>query len=163
MECQGSIVGVQQRRLQRATHRRLEVSTHSARLEHSRLTTESERRGATDSMLINAAFASRAAACSMCRNAEWMMCVIQGKACRGGGGDGQIVFSLAPATLDMEDFDSRPGWYTENDIYYLEVCTLNEMCSNRDELFTAEVGDSFFCKLDRQQWQQAKRDMMALG
>ena len=32
----------------------------------------------------------------------------------------------------------------ENDIYYLEVCVLNEMCKNRDEIFTKEHGESFY-------------------
>lgn len=99
----------------------------------------------------------------MCRNAEWMVCVIQGKACWGGGGDGKIIFSLAPSQLDLTDFDSRPGWYSENDIYYLEVCTLYEMCRNRDELFTLAKGDPFFCDFDNQGWQDYKRSMMAMG
>ena len=92
-----------------------------------------------------------------------MICVIQGKANWGGGGDGQILFSYAPALLEMGDFDSRPNHYTENDIYYLEICTLNEMCSNRDELFRANVGDPFFCRFDQAQWGRAKRDLLALG
>lgn len=100
---------------------------------------------------------------NMCRNAEWMVCVVQGKACWGGGGDGQILFSIAPSMLDMADFDSRQGFYSENDIYYLEVCVLNEMCSNHDELFTKAVGEPFFCKFDRQRWLRAKREMLALG
>ena len=100
---------------------------------------------------------------NMCRNAEWMVCVVQGKACWNGGGDGQIIFSLAPSSLDLEQFDSRPTFYVENDIYYLEVCTLNEMCSNRAEMWNAAMGDPFFCQFDREQWQRAKRDMMALG
>ena len=99
----------------------------------------------------------------MCRNAEWMVCVIQGKANWGGGGDGQIIFSIAPSDLDIEDFDSRVGWYSENDIYYLEVCTLNEMCSNRDELFAAKVGDPFFCKFDLRQWRKTRQDLTRLG
>ena len=99
----------------------------------------------------------------MCRNAEWMVCVIQGKANWGGGGNGEIVFSLAPGMLDMSDFNHNQGYYKENDIYYLEVCTLNEMCSNREEIFTKSVGDSFFCQFDRQRWRQLKQDMMALS
>ena len=100
---------------------------------------------------------------NMCRNAEWMICVIQGKANWGGGGDGQIIFSLAPSNLDMRDFNSREGWYSENDIYYLEVCTLNEMCANRDELWTLKMGDPFFCQFDSAEWQQTRWDMMALN
>ena len=48
------------------------------------------------------------------------MCVVQGKA-SWGGGTKEIIFTYAPAMLDIDDFNSRPTWYIENDIYYLEV------------------------------------------
>ena len=57
---------------------------------------------------------------NMCRNTEWMVCVVQGKA-SWGGGTSEILFTYAPAMLDINDFNSRPNWYIENDIYYLEV------------------------------------------
>ena len=100
---------------------------------------------------------------NMCRNAEWMVCVIQGKACWGGGGDGQIIFSMAPMMLDMAEFNSRDVFYSENDIYYLEVCTINEMCSNNHEIWSVKVGDPFFCKFDPQKWNRLKNDLMRIG
>ena len=100
---------------------------------------------------------------NMCRNAEWMICVIQGKGSWGGNGDPTIIFSLAPMTVDTVDFDSRPSFYSENDIYLLEVCTLNEMCSNYEEIFSIDVGAPFLCQFDERRWLQAKRDLLALG
>jgi|EP00966_Prymnesium_polylepis_P148142 hypothetical protein len=100
---------------------------------------------------------------NMCRNTEWMVCVIQGKADWGGYGSGEIIFTYAPRMLDIDDFNSRPNFYVENDIYYLEVCVLNEMCSNHNEIFQLDVGDSFFCKFDRARWIAAATEMRALG
>ena len=85
---------------------------------------------------------------NMCRNVEWMHCVVQGKANWGGGGSGEIIFSHAPKFLNIDDFNLQPGWYVENDIYYLEVCVLNEMCSNHEEIFSKGDGSSFFCIFD---------------
>merc|ERR1712187_1074542 len=99
---------------------------------------------------------------NMCRNAEWMICVIQGKANWGGGGSGDIIFTLAPNMLLMDDFYSRPTWYSENDIYFLEVCTLNEMCANNEDIFNAGVGDTFRCRFDSFKWARLKSDLQAL-
>ena len=54
---------------------------------------------------------------NMCRNAEWMMCVVQGNVGLGG----EIIFTLAPRSLDIDYFKARPYNIVENDIYYLEV------------------------------------------
>jgi len=89
---------------------------------------------------------------NMCRNVEWMICVVQGKATWGMDGDGEIIFTYRPSLLDIDDFNSRPGYYIENDIYYLEVCVLSEMCSNHEEIFKLGVGESFYCQFDPARW-----------
>ena len=99
---------------------------------------------------------------SMCRNVEWMMCVINGKGSYGGGGTGEIVFTYAPNNLWMDDFNSRPWSYIEDDIYYLEICVLNEMCSNYEELWEIGVGESFFCKFDSERWSAAAAALRSL-
>ena len=38
--------------------------------------------------------------------------------------------------------------YASADVYYLEVCALNELCSNREELFRLKAGESFRCRSD---------------
>lgn len=97
---------------------------------------------------------------NMCRNAEWMTCIIRTDQ---AGGDGTIIYSFAPRDLDMTDYAYNQWGYQENDIYYLEICTLNEMCSNYEEIFTTDVGDHFRCQFDAERWAQYGRDMVALG
>jgi len=95
---------------------------------------------------------------NMCRNTEWMMCVAQKKV---GSVRGEIVFSLAPGSLDIDVFNANPNGYQENDIYYLEACVLNEMCSNGEEIFAAGVGDTFVCDYDRARWNAAAAALMS--
>ena len=42
------------------------------------------------------------------------------------------------------------GDYAENDIYYLEVCVLSEICANSDEMWRAAMGDTFRCQVSIQ-------------
>lgn len=108
---------------------------------------------------------------NMCRNVEWMWCVILGKVVRPAwsgesrkGGDGQIVFTAAPALLDIgPQYANNVKWFDENDIYPLEVCLLNEMCANRGELFSTAVGEPFYCQLDYDGWSAASLALLRLG
>ena len=67
-----------------------------------------------------------------------------------------MIFSLAPKDLDLAPFYQKggtgtpqgDGYYSENDIYYLEACVLNEICANRRELFSVERGARFRCEYD---------------
>ena len=93
---------------------------------------------------------------NMCRNLEWVLCAVRGGIAYGGGGEPALLFTLAPQALDMRMFDEDGfhqarhscGDYAENAIYYLEVCILNEICGNRDELFGTPMGQPFYCQLD---------------
>ena len=97
---------------------------------------------------------------NMCKNMEWMFCAIKGRLLQGGkegSHGGAIVFSKAPKELDLAPFSKGTyfrccGDYAESDIYYLEVCVLNEMCSNRNELFALNAGDTFHCHFDTAQY-----------
>ena len=44
----------------------------------------------------------------------------------------------------------RQGYwgYATDDIFYLEVCVYNQICSNGHELFTRSVGQPFFCDFE---------------
>ena len=69
---------------------------------------------------------------TMCQNMEWMFCASRGQI-GGGGGGAQFVFSLAPKDMDVSPFydgrfpkpHSGCGDYSENDVYFMEVCILN--------------------------------------
>ena len=54
-------------------------------------------------------------------------------------GNGDIIFTHKPSALDIGLLNDRDG-YHENDLYYLEVCALNELCGNDEEICRAEVG-----------------------
>lgn len=96
----------------------------------------------------------------MCRNTEWMICVVLGEACQAGRRcETEIIFTEAPGELSIDEFNSREGYFTEDDVYYLEVCLLNEMCSNHDDIFTTRDGGSFFCQFDAGRWRRAARDI----
>jgi hypothetical protein len=74
-------------------------------------------------------------------------------------------FSFAPRDLDVYDggtgrslgvcqgFRSATAppceeGYATVDIYYLEVCLLNQICTNGPELFNLETGQFFVCEFD---------------
>jgi hypothetical protein len=94
---------------------------------------------------------------NMCKNTEWIYCAAKGKLAPGGADSGgDLIFSLAPNSLELAPFYQKggtgayqgDGYYSENDIYYLEVCVLNEICANRDELFRLDRGGHFRCQYD---------------
>ena len=96
-----------------------------------------------------------------CRNTEGTLCATLVKL--HNQGSGQILFAIAPKDMDIDLLHRKKhppnvqGWtccgaFAENDIYYLEVCTLSEMCANSDELFSLEVGDPFHCQFDAEKY-----------
>lgn len=104
---------------------------------------------------------------NMCVNMQWMFCAADGKL-HGQGSSNYIIFSIAPKNLDTYLLERKvqppsvQGWnccgtYAENDIYYLEVCTLNEVCSNTDELFALNEGDPFYCQFDTSKYTEMQR------
>jgi len=98
---------------------------------------------------------------NLCRNLEWQVCAALGKL-PGQGGFG-MRFSYRPADLDVygwkplwqchgfrepDAWERDPGCgdgYATDDIFFLEVCLLNQICANSEELFTLQVGDFFVC------------------
>jgi hypothetical protein len=65
-------------------------------------------------------------------------------------------FSIAPGQLDVRVF-GRPTAqcgaecelsYSVADVYYAEVCVLNQVCTNGAALFGLRVGELFECAFD---------------
>ena len=110
---------------------------------------------------------------NMCRNIEWMFCAISGSLAPGAhgslNGGGEIIFSLAPKELDVVPFcrgtyfRAMGGTYAENDIYYLEVCVLSAICSNRNELFQANRGSLFRCRFDKAGYAKLQQQLLQWG
>ena len=94
----------------------------------------------------------------MCKNVEWMWCVIR-------GASGEIRFTKEPAYIDASlssHYSDNMYGFEENDIYALELCLLNEMCVNGDEIFAKRVGEPFHCVPDEGKWQSFGRDLLEL-
>ena len=105
---------------------------------------------------------------NQCRNLEWEVCAAKGLLPdqRRPGADhaneqpGAIVFARAPNRLRVRGDGMRlgqcSGWvpqgrplygYATDDVFYLEVCILNQICENGAEIFDLNVGDPFRCQV----------------
>merc|ERR1712125_154552 len=87
---------------------------------------------------------------NMCLNLAWLLCAIHGTLgfnTTGSTVGGQLLFSKTPSELDVSQLVSQEI-ITEPDIYYLEICILNEICANSDVLFTLHAGEPFYCVFD---------------
>jgi hypothetical protein len=49
------------------------------------------------------------------------------------------------------------------DIYYLEVCVLNEVCANRHEMFQVGRGTPFRCRIDMEGYRKMQEAVMQWG
>ena len=92
-----------------------------------------------------------------CRNLEWQLCAAMGKL--PGQQTPTIIFAKAPSELDY--LGDRPlgrcGGYSPNgcgkhaysndDIYFLEVCMFSKICINNFDLFTLQAGEWFHCQV----------------
>lgn len=100
---------------------------------------------------------------NLCRNLEWMVCAAKG--ILPGQGGNQILFAKHPWWLFPDGRSGKPlnqccGWapdgvgkpesgvygYTTDDIYYLEICLINEICENGADVFKTDGGQAFRCK-----------------
>jgi len=90
---------------------------------------------------------------NLCRNLEWQACAAMGKLKQQASGE--IRFADAPSSLDPEELlgecdgyfpnDRNMHGYANDDIFYLEICLLNQLCLNGDSLFSLEAGEPFHC------------------
>ena len=111
---------------------------------------------------------------NICRNLEWQTCAAKGLL--PGQGNSGIRFAKAPKTLDPSGSTGKPldeccGWvpnqvnggvygYATDDIFYLEVCIFNQICRNRDELFTVGVGEPFHCDFSEEQFRDLQKMLL---
>ena len=95
-----------------------------------------------------------------CANYEWQVCAAMGLL--PGQGSRTIMFAYEPRDLNTETGPHPLGacnsWapagcesgvgYSSSDIFFLEVCIFNTICSNNARLFELDVGDPFECELN---------------
>jgi len=106
-----------------------------------------------------------------CRNVEWQTCAALGLL--PGQGDNTIVFARAPNTL-FTDGDRRLGacggysprgcgWesYSNDDIYFFEVCFYSKLCANNDELFRLDKDEDFHCVVSPEGFRDLQRLLVA--
>ena len=94
-----------------------------------------------------------------CRNLEWQMCAAMGKL--PGQQSPTVIFAVAPSSLNTRGgraLGRCGGWapngcppagYSNDDIYFLEVCLYSLACANHDELFTVRAEQPFQCHVDQ--------------
>ena len=94
-----------------------------------------------------------------CRNLEWQLCAAMGML--PGQQSPTIIFAKAPSELDY--LGNRPlgrcGGYSPNgcgkhaysndDIYFLEICMFSKICENNFDLFTLGAGEWFHCQVSQ--------------
>jgi hypothetical protein len=99
---------------------------------------------------------------TLCRNLQWVLCA--GMGYLPGQGGSNIMMITPPSNMDVErtykppkdpntataikaKMEEHKGNIPERfGVTVHEVCTLNKMCSNADELFKVKAGDMFVCK-----------------
>ena len=91
-----------------------------------------------------------------------MICAARGQL--PGQTSSKILFSLAPNELDASADSRKPfgqcrgyrDWklscehgYATDDVFFMEVCLFNQLCANRQELWSVRRGQPFVCELSR--------------
>lgn len=115
---------------------------------------------------------------NLCRNLEWQVCAAKGLL-PGQGGAPAVRFSTAPRDLELDGTRTQhplgkcSGWhptpapiggvygYTNDDIFYLEVCIFNQICSNGGDLFRLAKGQLFRCHFSPARFAELQEVLLA--
>ena len=85
---------------------------------------------------------------TMCVNLRWLTCASRGLL--PGQGGPLIHFAVAPHDLEIAELHGdEQRQYVMTDVFYSEVCTLNELCTNGEELFGLKRGEIWRCNADQ--------------
>ena len=124
---------------------------------------------------------------NLCRNFEWQLCAISGAL--PGQPDRTIRFANAPRSLDVEPLarqesrseraqcerakrqaqvvtaagqsGGRKNGYSLPDIFHLEVCLYNQVCTNGHRLFDLAVGEPFVCDFSHARFDALQQVLLA--
>ena len=102
----------------------------------------------------------------MCDNTRWLMCAVNGRACYDANFiprsncNPNILLThssrLAPTAAPNDKL-------SEDHIFTMELCMLNEMCSNGHELFRRKkILEEFRCHFDNTKWKRYHRDIVRI-
>lgn len=93
---------------------------------------------------------------NMCTNLRWLTCAARGML--PGQGGPLIQFAVAPGELDIGKLHGENTHkYVMEDVYFAEVCILNELCANGHELFSLRRGQLFRCQTDQRRFNEYAR------
>ena len=92
---------------------------------------------------------------NMCQNLRWMMCAVRGLL-PGQQDVYRISFATAPKSLSLAQVNARVSgrYFPVGDVFYLELCLLSQLCSNREELFEVEAAAPFECDVDMARYRE---------
>ena len=98
---------------------------------------------------------------NMCTHLEWLMCAARGRL--PGQGSTAIRFATKPQDVFINEGGQHPlgscsgesnhprgcghTGFSSSDVFYLEVCTLSQICKNWWKIFFMEPGGEFHCDL----------------
>jgi hypothetical protein len=109
---------------------------------------------------------------NVCRNMEWQTCAAMGLLPGQGEGRGGNVLRFAKAPRNLEPFHGKRkiggcfGYhplgcegkgYASSDIFYLEACYYNQICSNSHQMWLLEDGQDWICHFDQWGYEQLGR------
>jgi hypothetical protein len=113
---------------------------------------------------------------NQCRNLEWQVCSANLKL--PGQAGANITFARAPSSLDPMGSTGKPlgkcrGWvpgkirkgskgfgYATDDVFYLEVCLFNQICTNGAELFELKAGEPFRCNFSSTRFDELREILL---
>jgi len=122
---------------------------------------------------------------NICRNVEWQLCAAKGTLPGQAGeewvADGNlragrnIRFAFAPGNLEpfgsFKPLGACEGYmpkgcgnqgYASSDIFHMEACIYDQVCSNRDSFWKLQPGEDWQCQLDYKGFEQF-RDWVLLA
>jgi len=98
---------------------------------------------------------------NVCVNAQWQACAATGHL---PGQESNIMhFVTPPSSLMLEALEgSKVDGYRMEDVYYLELCVLNEICENGGDIFGTQPDDSFRCRHSPARFDAFRELMLAM-
>jgi len=121
---------------------------------------------------------------NICRNLEWQLCAAKGTLPGQAGewvADGnlragrKIRFAYAPGSLEpfgaFKPLGACEGYmpkgcgnqgYASSDIFYMEACIYDQVCSNRESFWQLQPGEDWQCQMDYEGFEQF-RDWVLLA
>ena len=72
--------------------------------------------------------------------------------------------ALMKGTLTLTlPFPHTPCRYASGDIFYMEVCWYDQLCSNRDELWALNAADPWHCEMNWRSYQELLEWILPTG